>query len=98
MKQSAVPINAEGKRPVRWSIAIGWAFALVLVGMLVLPAQTAFAQDNATITGFVTDPSGALVPNANITLTSTATNQSRETVSNSAEATALPTWASAPTR
>ena len=41
------------------------------------------AQDNATITGFVTDASGALVPNATITLTNTATNQSRETVSNS---------------
>jgi Carboxypeptidase regulatory-like domain len=82
MKQTTVPPSADGKRQVHWSIAVGWAFAIVLMALLVLPAQKAAAQDNATITGFVTDPSGALVPNANITLTNTATNQSRETVTN----------------
>lgn len=39
-------------------------------------------QENATITGTVIDPSGAVVPNAAITLTNPATGQSRQTVSN----------------
>ena len=57
-------------------------FAIVVL-LLLLPTR-AWGQDNATITGFVTDTSGALVPNAAITLINTATNQARETVSNSA--------------
>jgi hypothetical protein len=52
--------------------------------MVVLLAPLAWGQDNGTITGFVTDTSGALVPNAKISLTSTATGQIRETVSNAA--------------
>jgi hypothetical protein len=52
--------------------------------MLVLLAPVAWGQDNGTITGFVTDTSGALVPNAKISLTNTATNQIRETISNAA--------------
>ena len=84
MKQTAVSPQADGKRPMHWSIAAGWAFAMVLMAMLVLPAQNAAAQDNATITGVVTDASGALVPNANVTITNIANNQSRETVSNNA--------------
>src|SRR4051794_36393619 len=83
MKQTAVPRPADGKRPVRWSIPVGWAFVIVLMALLVLPGQMALAQDNATITGFVTDPSGALVPNANVTITNTANSQSRESVTNS---------------
>jgi len=57
----------------------GWI--AVIAFLLLLPS--AMAQDNGTITGFVTDSSGALVPNAAITLANAATNQSRETVSNS---------------
>jgi len=52
--------------------------------LLLLSAIPAWSQDNATITGLVTDPSGAVVPNGSITLTNNATNQSRETVSNAA--------------
>jgi hypothetical protein len=44
------------------------------------------AQDNATINGTVTDSSGALVPNAQLSLTNQATNQVREVVSNTAGA------------
>jgi len=52
------------------------------VALILFLAPAAFCQDNATITGFVNDPSGAVVPNAQITLTNTATNQVRQTVSN----------------
>jgi len=52
--------------------------------LLLLSAVPAWSQDNATITGLVTDPSGAVVPNGSITITNNATNQSRETVSNGA--------------
>ena len=43
-------------------------------------ALTAFvpalrAQENAVLTGTVTDPSGAVIPNATVTLTDTATGQ-----------------------
>ena len=71
----------SARRPV-----LGGAGALLigLIAMLMVITPRGWGQDNATITGFVTDSSGALVPNAAITLTNTATNQARETVSNTA--------------
>ena len=51
----------------------------VLAIFLVPSAQS---QENATITGTVTDSSGAAVPNVAISLTSQATGQVRQTVSN----------------
>jgi hypothetical protein len=56
---------------------------LALAALLLLLAPHAWGQDNATITGSVTDVSGAVVPNAAITLTNPATGQTRDTVSNS---------------
>ncbi len=42
------------------------------------------AQDfRATLSGLVTDPSGAAVPNATVKATNTATNESREVKSTS---------------
>jgi hypothetical protein len=43
-----------------------------------------YAQDNATVTGTVMDASGAVVPNAPLSLLNTATGQTRETQSNEA--------------
>lgn len=58
-------------------------FALALtLGMILLLLPCAWAQENATITGTVTDPSGAVIPNAVITLTNPATSQVRNTTSN----------------
>src|SRR2546423_1539194 len=56
-------------------LLIGLALAMVL-------APSARSQENATITGTVTDASGAAVPNVAITLTNQATSQVRQTVSN----------------
>jgi hypothetical protein len=47
-------------------------------------ANVAFAQANAGITGTVTDPSGAVVPNAAVTVTNTATGVQSHTTTSSA--------------
>ena len=54
--------------------------ALFSASVLLMPS--AWAQENATITGAVLDPTGAVVPNVAITLTNVATGQERETSSN----------------
>jgi hypothetical protein len=54
-------------------------FIFVLLGVFCFQA---LAQE-ATIVGTVTDPSGAAIPNANITATNTNTGQSRSTTTNS---------------
>ena len=51
--------------------------------VVVLLAPFAWGQENATITGSVLDPTGAVIPNVAITLTNVATGQVRETTSNS---------------
>ena len=48
-------------------------FALLLLSIAL------FAQDRATLTGVVTDPSGATIPNATVKATNTATNTISET-------------------
>src|SRR6476469_7250759 len=55
-------------------------FVLVAVTLLLTPCI--HAQENATVTGTVFDPTGAAVPSAQITLTNIATGQSRNTNSN----------------
>jgi hypothetical protein len=58
---------------------VGFAF----IALVLLLATAAWGQDNATITGIVTDPSGAVVANVPVTLTSAATGQVRQGASNS---------------
>src|ERR1700722_16128289 len=62
----------------RFQFLLAAAFAAV-----VLLTPLAWAQENATITGTVSDPTGAVVPNAAITLTNVATGQERQGASNS---------------
>ncbi len=62
-----------------------WSFLavrFVFIAMLLALAPAAWGQDNATITGTVTDASGSVVPNAAVSLTNPATGQTRDTVSN----------------
>jgi hypothetical protein len=61
----------------RFQLLLAAAFTAVV---LVVPF--AWAQENATITGTVSDPTGAVVPSAAITLTNVATGQQRQSVSN----------------
>ena len=54
---------------------------LIMGGLL---AAAAFAQDSGAVLGKVTDPSGAIVADAQIELTNTGTNVSQRTASNAA--------------
>jgi hypothetical protein len=58
-------------------------FALsVMLSMVLFVIPCAWAQENATIVGSVVDSTGAVVPNAEITITNPATGQIRSATSN----------------
>ncbi len=59
------------------------ALCVAFIALVLILTPRAGAQDNATITGTVADTSGAMVANAAISLTNTATSQMRETTANS---------------
>src|SRR3990172_9060280 len=61
----------------RWKKAV--LFSLLVVGLI---SAQAFGQSAGTITGTVTDSTGAVVPGAQITITNTATGQSRSLQTN----------------
>jgi len=82
MTHSKFQNRRNAARRVRRSLTVWLAFFVVL-----LTASTAaMAQDNATINGTVVDSTGAVVPNAAITITNPATGQVRESVSNTSGA------------
>ena len=56
----------------------------LLIGLLGVAFAIAFAQTGGQITGETRDSTGALVPNASVTVTNTATGVSRTTTTNSA--------------
>src|ERR1700685_2200811 len=58
--------------------------AIVTFSMLILAATTAFAQSTATLSGSVTDPSGAQIPQAQITVRGLSTGVVRVVNSDSA--------------
>ncbi len=68
------------KRAKASGLAVLWV-ALAMV--LVVIAPRAWAQDNAVITGTALDASGAVVPNASITLTNNGTGVVRQSTVNS---------------
>ena len=57
---------------------------LLLSLVMLLTATAVWAQTTATMVGTVTDTSGAVVPNGNITVTSKDTGLTRKTTSNQA--------------
>lgn len=59
-------------------------YALSVMLVTLLCALSGWAQENAELKGTVTDPSGAVIPNATITITNTATGEIRTTQSNGA--------------
>ena len=61
----------------------GLSIALSLIVLLMIATLPAYAQAFGTISGTVSDPTGAVVPGAKVTLTETGTNFSRDVVSDS---------------
>ena len=59
-------------------------FRSLIVGLFLLFAAVAFAQDTATLTGTIRDNTGAVIPRASVTLKNTATGIVRELKTNSA--------------
>lgn len=62
-------------------LAASFIFALVV---LLSPTARLSAQTNGTISGHIADPTGAVIPDATVTLTNAGTNTSRSTVTTSA--------------
>jgi len=56
--------------------------AAFVASVLVGASQAAFGQATASINGRVVDQAGAVLPGANITVTNTQTNATRETTTN----------------
>ncbi|HET7104219.1 MAG TPA: TonB-dependent receptor [Terracidiphilus sp.] len=74
--------SADRKCRTGGSLRKSLSVCFALVAMVLLMAPAAWGQENATITGTVADSTGAVIPNAAITLTNPATGQSRDSVSN----------------
>ncbi len=71
-----------GFRNFAWSAVRVW-FLFALATLLIQPVNRAFAQSSSSgVNGVVTDPSGAAVPGAQITLKNVDTNVNRDTTSN----------------
>ena len=83
MKPFAMQVLSVLRRPAG---SARFAIPIAIFTVLLFSAAGARAQDNATITGTVTDASGALIPNAKIVLTNPATGQEREATANTAGA------------
>ena len=69
--------SADFEKRIHFMIRIPMLFMLWLVVL----GSVAYGQGTATIVGTVTDPTGAVVPGANVKVRSLATNTIRETVS-----------------
>jgi outer membrane receptor protein involved in Fe transport len=61
-----------------------WVICPLAVALLFLGVETSFGQATGTFTGVVTDPSGAVIPNAAVSVTNDATNVTATTATNSA--------------
>ena len=76
--------------------AASWFAILTILSLCFLPVAHAQSAGTASVQGTVTDPTGAAVPNASITLTNVDTNVARTTVTDSSGLYSLPNVAVGP--
>jgi len=62
-----------------WSVV-----AVAIASLITLAPRAGYAQASAGVTGTITDPTGAVVPNAKVTITNEETSAASNTVSGSA--------------
>jgi hypothetical protein len=77
---SAFPSRTAARRLVAFAARLLVAFLAVFMGSLGTPAIRA-QSDLASVSGVITDPSGAVVPKARVTLTNEATGATRSVTS-----------------
>ena len=65
-------------------------YAVALFLAMILSSTMIYAQESAEITGVVTDPSGAVIPNVKVTASNEATQAKQSTTTNSAGLYTLP--------
>lgn len=76
MMQRKYPGRLRGHKLLRW--------LPLFFGLFLVFSFTAKAQENAELLGSVTDPTGAVVANATVTLTNAATGEVRNGITNDA--------------
>jgi hypothetical protein len=75
--------NSSASRPKRVRALKGWAVFIVGLALLTMPAIELKAQSLfATVTGVVSDPSGAVVPGATVKLINERSGDTRDTITN----------------
>ncbi len=70
--------KVSGSKPAKWTTNAA------LLGVLLVSGSRAFGQADAGLTGTITDPSGAVVGGATVTVTNQATSVAQKLVSSSA--------------
>jgi len=82
LRPNFAPPPQEGRR-IREPALKNWMVLLVGLALLTMPTMQLRAQSIfATLTGVVSDPSGAVVPNAAVKLINEQSNSTRDTVTN----------------
>ena len=82
-----VRLELRGFRQLFFRVTSSSCFQIVLfAGALLVVSSGAWAQDTAQIVGTVTDTTGAVIPNAKVTVSNRDKGYTRELVSNSAGA------------
>jgi hypothetical protein len=82
VKQFPVPNECAAVR--RSGVALWTVLAVAIVCLLTWAPRNAFAQASAGITGTVTDPTGAVIPNAKVTIINEQTSVAADTTTSSA--------------
>ena len=83
--------NLPGSAPLRGRIfRAGLCLAIALAALLYMRAPLHAQTESGTVTGVVSDPAGAVVPNAEVTVKNTATGEIRKTVTNASGVFSIP--------